>query len=158
VAHVSQARLRRDTHAPRSYEVAEKHAGKFTHISPVWYNMDIDGSVTGKHDRDIDWVHRIKKRAEAAAEARGEDVGAERSSPALALVPRVALHEFTAEKYGALVAQPAPVAHALVELMAYVQPPDGKPLSGRGRCARRSARSFSFPPAPWTSASLTSPQ
>jgi hypothetical protein len=50
----------------KGYDVAKKWRGKFTHISPVWYQLraKADGSgfeLTGGHDADQEWIAELRK-------------------------------------------------------------------------------------------------
>lgn len=49
----------------RGYDVAKKWRAKFTHISPVWFQLraKADGSgfeITGGHDVDQSWISELR--------------------------------------------------------------------------------------------------
>lgn len=51
----------------RGYDVAKQHKEKFTHISPVWYQLKLeDGAplLTGSHDLDADWMCDLRAPAD----------------------------------------------------------------------------------------------
>ncbi|KMZ56455.1 Chitinase, family GH18 [Zostera marina] len=45
------------------YEMAEKFASKFTHVSPVWYDLKSEGKklvLEGRHNADSGWISKIR--------------------------------------------------------------------------------------------------
>ena len=47
--------------------MAKQHKEKFTHISPVWYQLKLeDGAplLTGGHDLDADWMRDLRTPAD----------------------------------------------------------------------------------------------
>ena len=49
----------------KGYEMAEKYKSKFSHIAPVWLQLQWSSvqqafTVAGKHDVDTSWMKRVK--------------------------------------------------------------------------------------------------
>ena len=51
----------------KGYDVAMRWRAKFSHISPVWYQIRWNGTdfmLSGQHDVDAGWMARLKLPAE----------------------------------------------------------------------------------------------
>eukprot|EP00775_Hariotina_reticulata_P004211 gene4211-4460_t len=66
------------------YEVAERWRGKFSHISPVWYQLKAasEGSgasfqLTGGHDVDQQWISRLRTPVTEGASSDKDDAGSQ---------------------------------------------------------------------------------
>ncbi|WCJ22392.1 Chitinase domain-containing protein 1 [Euphorbia peplus] len=49
----------------KGYEMAKKFANKFTHISPVWYDLKSEGTgliLEGRHNADKGWMSELRKK------------------------------------------------------------------------------------------------
>ncbi|XP_073007741.1 uncharacterized protein [Typha latifolia] len=67
----------------KGYDMAKLFAPKFTHISPVWYELKSEGkklSLEGRHNADVGWISELR-----------------RNGGSLQVVPRVVLEAFPAE-------------------------------------------------------------
>lgn len=87
----------------KGYEVAEKYAGKFTYISPVWLQIRHDDEarqmrLSGSHDHDQQWIQRVRAAAKnsaaegsCAADADADDAGESsgNANSGVKIVPRV---------------------------------------------------------------------
>ncbi|GLT84745.1 hypothetical protein SLE2022_029600 [Rubroshorea leprosula] len=52
----------------RGYEMAKRFTAKFTHLSPVWYDLKSQGSsllLEGRHNADKQWLSEIKMNGDA---------------------------------------------------------------------------------------------
>ncbi|GLU00795.1 hypothetical protein SLE2022_181390 [Rubroshorea leprosula] len=52
----------------RGYEIAKRLTAKFTHLSPVWYDLKSQGSslvLEGRHNADKEWISEIKMNGDA---------------------------------------------------------------------------------------------
>ncbi|GKU96685.1 hypothetical protein SLEP1_g9896 [Rubroshorea leprosula] len=52
----------------RGYEMAKRFTSKFTHLSPVWYDLKSQGSsllLEGRHNADKQWLSEIKMNGDA---------------------------------------------------------------------------------------------
>ncbi|EGD81359.1 chitinase domain containing 1 isoform 2, partial [Salpingoeca rosetta] len=50
----------------KGYDVAKRFLGKFSHVSPVWLQLNVDGGrfvVNGEHDIDLGWVADVRRPA-----------------------------------------------------------------------------------------------
>lgn len=66
----------------RGYELAKRFNSKFTHLSPVWYDLKSQGTsliLEGRHNADIGWILELRRSGNAW------------------LLPRVVLEAFPAE-------------------------------------------------------------
>lgn len=68
---------------PKGYEIAEKFAAKFSHLSPVWLQLKIDHEneevrLEGTQDIDYQWMKRVRH-----------------ANPEIKIVPRVILDQWT---------------------------------------------------------------
>ncbi|XVF22400.1 hypothetical protein REPUB_Repub12eG0169100 [Reevesia pubescens] len=66
----------------RGYEMAKRFNSKFTHLSPVWYDLKSQGSsliLEGRHNADKGWISELRMRGDAL------------------LLPRVVLEAFPKE-------------------------------------------------------------
>eukprot|EP01133_Synstelium_polycarpum_P006590 gene6590-7652_t len=48
------------------YKIAEQFTAKFTHLSPVWFQIKIDAAskkvvIEGEHNIDLGWIDRVRK-------------------------------------------------------------------------------------------------
>lgn len=49
----------------RGYDVAKEHRHKFTHISPVWFQLKVENeapTLTGGHDVDAEWMGALRAK------------------------------------------------------------------------------------------------
>ncbi len=73
----------------QGYDVAKWFRGKFTHISPVWYQVRPQRSgqytVTGEHDVDSEWMQEVRKPGDNGRKAK--------------IVPRFEFLEWTKEDW-----------------------------------------------------------
>ncbi|CAO1618268.1 unnamed protein product [Parajaminaea phylloscopi] len=88
---------------PRGYTLAEQYRGKFDTISPVWYTLRTDGDPSLQRyvlhggpptDADAHWYHRLRQSA--------TDESTGRTLPAVKVMPRVMLEDWTADDYRVL--------------------------------------------------------
>ncbi|CAI0469914.1 unnamed protein product [Linum tenue] len=52
----------------KGYDVAKKYTKKFTHISPVWYDLKSQGSglvLDGRHNADTGWMSELRQNGDA---------------------------------------------------------------------------------------------
>eukprot|EP00879_Flechtneria_rotunda_P014230 GHRR01014867.1.p1 GENE.GHRR01014867.1~~GHRR01014867.1.p1 ORF type:complete len:210 (+),score=52.45 GHRR01014867.1:181-810(+) len=118
------------------YEVAVRWRAKFSHISPVWYQLrpgDKEGSfqLSGGHDVDQKWISRLRQPAEKEADADSQicvnnksgaqTCGADASAPYKAttlplIVPRVVV-ELTPKQTVQLLQKPGQAIDLLVSEM-----------------------------------------
>ncbi|KAF9614917.1 hypothetical protein IFM89_021347 [Coptis chinensis] len=52
----------------RGYELAKRFNSKFTHLSPVWYDLKSDGAdivLDGRHNADMGWISELRKNGHA---------------------------------------------------------------------------------------------
>ncbi|KAL5727069.1 hypothetical protein ACHQM5_000301 [Ranunculus cassubicifolius] len=52
----------------RGYEMAKKFNSKFTHLSPVWYDLKSEGTqliLEGRHNADLGWMSELRKNGHA---------------------------------------------------------------------------------------------
>ncbi|CAM8987498.1 unnamed protein product [Rhodiola kirilowii] len=52
----------------RGYDLAKIFNSKFTHLSPVWYNLKSQGGsliLEGRHDADVGWISEIRSLGQA---------------------------------------------------------------------------------------------
>lgn len=52
----------------RGYDLAKTFNSKFTHLSPVWYNLKSQGGslvLEGRHDADVGWISDIRMLGQA---------------------------------------------------------------------------------------------
>ncbi|KAF5192192.1 histone H3 [Thalictrum thalictroides] len=52
----------------RGYEMAKRFNSKFTHISPVWYDLKSEGNrivLEGRHNADLGWILELRKSGNA---------------------------------------------------------------------------------------------
>jgi len=77
----------------KGYSVAETHAPKLSHVSPVWYQIRGEGDndelvLTGGHDVDSDWIDRVRAVGASCAASGGTAAAADGCS-LVKIVPRV---------------------------------------------------------------------
>jgi chitinase domain-containing protein 1 len=58
----------------RGYDVARDFAGKFTYVSPVWFQVQVDkgtreGTVQGKHEINLEWMDSVRSVCERTNES-----------------------------------------------------------------------------------------
>ena len=66
----------------KGYEIALTFSRKFTHISPVWFQILPNGEINGKHDIKEKWLRKLYK-----------------SNPDLKVIPRFIIEGWTAEEF-----------------------------------------------------------
>ncbi|PIA49069.1 hypothetical protein AQUCO_01300129v1 [Aquilegia coerulea] len=52
----------------RGYEMAKRFNSKFTHLSPVWYDLKSEGNgivLEGRHNADLGWISELRKSGNA---------------------------------------------------------------------------------------------
>ncbi|RZC84851.1 hypothetical protein C5167_047634 [Papaver somniferum] len=52
----------------KGYEFAKRFNSKFTHLSPVWYDLKSEGSrfiLQGRHNADVAWIKDLRKSGDA---------------------------------------------------------------------------------------------
>nr|POF11707.1 isoform 2 of chitinase domain-containing protein 1 [Quercus suber] len=66
----------------KGYEIAKRFNSKFTHLSPVWYDLKSQGTgliLEGRHNADVGWISELRRSGDAW------------------VLPRVVLEAFPAE-------------------------------------------------------------
>ncbi|KAL5999054.1 hypothetical protein ACLOJK_010004 [Asimina triloba] len=54
----------------KGYNIAKRFTSKFTHLSPVWYDLKSEGSklvLEGQHNADIGWISELRMNGNALA-------------------------------------------------------------------------------------------
>ncbi|KAF5733116.1 chitinase domain-containing protein 1-like isoform X1 [Tripterygium wilfordii] len=52
----------------KGYDIAKEFNSKFTHLSPVWYDLKSQGThltLEGRHNADVDWISELRRRGNA---------------------------------------------------------------------------------------------
>ncbi|XP_030965170.1 chitinase domain-containing protein 1 isoform X3 [Quercus lobata] len=54
----------------KGYEIAKRFNSKFTHLSPVWYDLKSQGAgliLEGRHNADVGWISELRRSGDAWA-------------------------------------------------------------------------------------------
>lgn len=103
------------------YDIARRFRGKFTHISPVWYQLKFKGAeeleLAGAHDVDVNWLRDITSAPEPGA-------GAAENQPHTRVVPRVLLEGWTPSNYQHVIEKDSMQTRVIAALVKEVEAHD----------------------------------